>query len=57
VFAGAPCELQLVESRGCFVKLGGGTVTLSCAACEYMVLREERTKGKMGFPQGSSEVP
>jgi hypothetical protein len=38
VFAGAPCEVQLVACGGGLVKLGGGTLTLSCAACGYTVV-------------------
>jgi hypothetical protein len=38
VFAGAACEVQLVESGGGLVKLGGGTLTLSCEACGYIIV-------------------
>jgi hypothetical protein len=38
VFAGTPCEVQLVVSGGVLVKLGVRTLTLSCAACGYTVV-------------------
>jgi hypothetical protein len=38
LFAGAPYEVQLVEYGGGLVKLGGQTLTLSCAACGYILV-------------------
>jgi hypothetical protein len=38
VFAGAPCEVRLVESGGGLVKFGGGILTLACATCGYIVV-------------------